>query len=409
MKNIILLLLLLILSISCMPSSPAPTLPNDSNPQTLWPGAKKPSNNQRDWSDILPEVQDTVVLIISHLPKSTVQGSGVLIDKRGYIVTNWHVVKDAYAIDVFLCKNGLVTNNANNTYSANVVNKDEGSDLAILKINDLTYSTPAATLAKYGAVKLGMRVATLGFPMDAEMQWVQQNTRHSITTTTGIVSAVRQDTGLIQIDASVNPGNSGGPLLNGDGEVIGINTFRLSDTQGLNFAVSIYQESRFIRDSIFLDTPDAGIHLSPPSTPKSLSFNATTFNCVQYGFSIKHPTDWRTKELQPGDIYSVTAIESSPRLLIRGCSPADFVVHNSWSWGSTCTAAEAGQLSEATGVVVADGNTRGRLYTISKRGFTTLCLAVDRPNITLAFLCSANNSTYSENLLKEILMTVSFK
>jgi len=152
-------------------------------------------------------------------------GSGFIIDKEGYIVTNNHVIEDADEIQVKL-KNG-------DEYDAKIVGRDPNTDIALIQIkpkNDL----PVIKLGDSQSLKIGQWVVAIGSPFGLEQ-----------TVTAGIVSAKGRVIGsgpyddFIQTDASINPGNSGGPLLNMDGEVIGINTAIIASGQGIGFAVPI--------------------------------------------------------------------------------------------------------------------------------------------------------------------------
>ncbi|MFL6434671.1 MAG: S1C family serine protease, partial [Nitrososphaeraceae archaeon] len=167
--------------------------------------------------------------------RSTALGSGFVYDNQGHIVTNYHVIDGARRADV--------TFTDGNTYSANVVGRDRYSDLVILQITG-NYSEEKAAiiplpLANSSAVRPGDQVIAIGNPFGL-----------SGTITTGIVSAKGRllpdpDTrfsipDMIQTDAAVNPGNSGGPLLNTKGEVIGMNTAIFSSTgsySGVGFAI----------------------------------------------------------------------------------------------------------------------------------------------------------------------------
>jgi serine protease Do len=156
-------------------------------------------------------------------------GSGIIISSDGYIVTNEHVIDGATEITVIL--------NTGDEYTAQLVGKDTKTDLAVLKIekNDL----PAATLGDSTTVQAGELAVAIGNPLGQEFAG---------TVTAGVVSAVNRTMtvdgktyNLIQTDAAINPGNSGGALVNQYGEVIGINTIKLSTTgvEGIGFAISI--------------------------------------------------------------------------------------------------------------------------------------------------------------------------
>ncbi len=149
-------------------------------------------------------------------------GSGFIISKDGYIVTNNHVIKDADQIKVIL--------HDKTEYDAKVIGTDPMTDLALIKIKG-----EALVPLKFGSstqTKVGSWVVAIGSPFGLEQ-----------TVTAGIVSAKGRILGsgpyddFIQTDASINPGNSGGPLLNLDGEVIGINTAIIRSGQGIGFAI----------------------------------------------------------------------------------------------------------------------------------------------------------------------------
>ena len=153
-------------------------------------------------------------------------GSGVIVDKRGYILTNNHVVEQADEIEVRLSDK--------RKFSATVVGKDPKTDLAVIKI-DAPDDLPVAKLGDSTKIRIGEWAIAIGSPFGLDQ-----------TVTVGVISAVgRSDVGIatyedfIQTDASINPGNSGGPLLNLYGEVIGINTAIVASGQGIGFAIPI--------------------------------------------------------------------------------------------------------------------------------------------------------------------------
>lgn len=161
-------------------------------------------------------------------------GSGVIIDGAGFILTNYHVVRDATEIDVFLPDG--------RGFRGQVVGKDPLSDLAIIKVE--ANSLPVAAMGDSAGLRVGQQVIAIGNPFGFDY-----------TVTTGIVSALGREllldpTGanplqnMIQTDAAINPGNSGGPLVNLEGQVIGINTAVVRqvqgfEAQGLGFAIPI--------------------------------------------------------------------------------------------------------------------------------------------------------------------------
>jgi serine protease Do len=157
-------------------------------------------------------------------------GSGVIVDAKGYIVTNRHVVEKADRIRVKLMDDppGVL-------HDAKVIGSDQETDLAVIKIES-DKSLPVAKLGNSESMEVGDWVLAVGSPFGL-----------SETVTAGIVSAKgrnivpnRQFQSFIQTDAAINPGNSGGPLVNMAGEVIGINTAILTDTNayaGVGFAM----------------------------------------------------------------------------------------------------------------------------------------------------------------------------
>src|SRR5712692_2493408 len=157
-------------------------------------------------------------------------GSGVVVDPKGYIVTNRHVVEKADRIRVKLQGDPPAV-----LHDAKVIGTDQETDLAVIKI-DVNHSLPIAKLGNSESMQVGDWVLAVGSPFGLQA-----------TVTAGIVSAKgrnivpnRQFQSFIQTDAAINPGNSGGPLVNMDGEVIGINTAILTDTNayaGVGFAL----------------------------------------------------------------------------------------------------------------------------------------------------------------------------
>ncbi|MCG8551875.1 MAG: Do family serine endopeptidase [Desulfobacterales bacterium] len=149
-------------------------------------------------------------------------GSGFIIDKKGYIVTNNHVIKDADQIKVIL--------HDDQEYDARIIGADPVTDLALIKIDAKNLKPLEFGYSK--DAKVGSWVVAIGSPFGLEQ-----------TVTAGIVSAKGRVIGsgpyddYIQTDASINPGNSGGPLLNMDGEVVGINTAIIKSGQGIGFAI----------------------------------------------------------------------------------------------------------------------------------------------------------------------------
>ncbi len=231
------------------------------------------STEERQNIDVYGRLNEAVVNITTEIvavnwfmepvPQDGGSGSGSIIDSRGYVLTNNHVVKGAYK---------LYVNLADGTrYEAKVVGTDPESDLAVIKFTPprgVTLGT--VPFGDSTNLKVGQRVLAIGNPFGLER-----------TLTVGIVSAlgrpVQEDNStilrdMIQTDASINPGNSGGPLLNTRGEMIGVNTMIYSPSGGsvgVGFAIPVgtakrivpqlIRDGRVVRGSIELD----GVQLFP--------------------------------------------------------------------------------------------------------------------------------------------------
>jgi serine protease Do len=184
-----------------------------------------------DWSGVYEKNIPSVVSISCELPRGSSAGTGVVLSRDGYIVTNAHVVEDAIQVTVLLSDNRI--------FEAVIVGADEVSDLAVLHI-DAEDLIPA----KFGdssSLQVGEAVVAIGDPLGIEFRG---------TMTDGIISAINRDMTLegrtmtlIQTNAALNSGNSGGPLINRHGLVIGINTMKISafvdkaGVEGLGFAI----------------------------------------------------------------------------------------------------------------------------------------------------------------------------
>ena len=162
---------------------------------------------------------------IPHEYKQNGLGTGFIISKDGFIVTNNHVVAEADKIKVVL--------KDKREFDAKVVGRDPQTDLALIKI-DAKEDLPTVRMGSSSKLQVGQWVVAIGSPFGLEQ-----------TVTAGIVSAKGRVIGsgpyddFIQTDASINPGNSGGPLINMKGEVVGINTAIIAGGQGIGFAIPI--------------------------------------------------------------------------------------------------------------------------------------------------------------------------
>ena len=194
--------------------------------------AKAKSGEAADWSVVAKEVSDSVVSIDVATSDGSAKGSGAIISDKGYIVTNNHVISGAKQIQVTLA-NGTI-------YSAQIVGTDATTDLAVIKLDNPPSNLKAAKFADSDNLAVGESVMAIGNPLG-----------YDDTATVGIVSALNRPvtvaddnnndivTNAVQIDAAVNPGNSGGPTFNAAGQVIGINSSIASTTTSSGTAGSI--------------------------------------------------------------------------------------------------------------------------------------------------------------------------
>ena len=187
---------------------------------------KKASSNSR-WPFTTEENQR---------PRVSGMGTGVIIDGRGYILTNQHVVDKVQGIEVHLLDGS--------SYPAQVLQQDVAMDLAILKV-EAGKPLPAVAVGSSADLEVGEEVITIGNAFGYEN-----------TVSVGIVSALNRNVtlsdeqvyrNLIQTDACINPGNSGGPLINIDGELVGINVAVRAGAQGIGFALPIDEVKRVAR------------------------------------------------------------------------------------------------------------------------------------------------------------------
>lgn len=170
-------------------------------------------------SDFTAIVDDVINSVVSVIAGST-QGSGAVISANGYIVTNYHVVQGASSIKVLTYSGQL--------HDAAFIGAETTTDLAVLKVNA---NLPKLDFADSDSVKVGEKVIALGNPGGFDF-----------SVTEGIISAVHRTgpNGLsiyLQTDVPVNPGNSGGPLVNKNGKIVGINNFKITGFESLAFAI----------------------------------------------------------------------------------------------------------------------------------------------------------------------------
>jgi S1-C subfamily serine protease len=166
-------------------------------------------------------------------------GSGVIIDEKGYILTNNHVIDDAERLKVTFTDGRVLR--------GKVVGSDEATDLAVIKV-EAEEPLPAAELGNSDDLKVGQIVLAIGNPFGltggpAVTAGIVSSLNRSIQARSGVLD-------LIQTDAAINPGNSGGPLVNTKGHVVAINTANMPYAQGIGFAVPVNTAKSILKELI---------------------------------------------------------------------------------------------------------------------------------------------------------------
>ena len=226
-------------------------------------------------------------------------GTGVIISDNGFILSNSHVTGEKHSI----C---YVTLDTGTTYDGKVVWADSNLDLSITKIN--TKGLNHVNFGDSSSIRVGETVYAIGNPIGFEFRR---------TVTSGIISATNRTikieengtqsymSDLIQTDATINPGNSGGPLILANGDVIGINTVKISSAEGIGFAVPINVVKRIIKsyeDTGEFDEAYIGIYAYDKEVIPYLSLHSTPFDRGIYVAQITPNGPASKTELKEGDI-----------------------------------------------------------------------------------------------------------
>ena len=294
-----------LIPIEISPTEAAETVP----PMTLTPGTASveniPEAGAMSLQDIYQQNIPSVVSILCEGRGGSSTGTGVILSEEGYIVTNAHVVEGAADITVQLTDDRL--------FHADVVGSDEISDLAVLFIQ--ADSLVPASFGDSEALRVGDTVVAIGDPLGVEFRG---------TYTNGIVSAINRDVAiegrtmtLIQTNAALNSGNSGGPLINCYGQVIGINTMKISTftnrtgVEGLGFAIpsTTVQDivSQLIEQGYVSGRPTLGI------TGESLS--------LFYQHYYRLPAGLYITAVEPGTSAYAKGVESGDILISLNGTP----------------------------------------------------------------------------------------
>ena len=241
--------------------APAPDSSSSASAgQTAEPVA--PARSATDVSDLYERVSPGVVSVDVRTGTGGGTGSGFVLDRKGYILTNDHVVQDAESVRVRFPEGGPI--------SAKVVGTDESTDLALLKIDPSAHKLTPLTLGRSAALKVGQSAIAIGSPY-----------RLQGTLTTGVISALGRSItapnnfpidNVVQTDAAINPGNSGGPLLDASGRVVGVNAQIATNTganDGVGFAIPIDTAKGVLpqlKTGKAIKRPYLGVSTSDPDT-----------------------------------------------------------------------------------------------------------------------------------------------
>lgn len=224
-------------------------------------------------------------------------GSGVIFDKKGYIVTNNHVVAGSKEVNVSL-SNGK-------TVSGTVVGTDPATDLAVVKIEG-DDSLPVAQFGNSDALQVGETAIAIGNPLGLEFQG---------SVTVGVISALNrtlddidQRLKLIQTDAAINPGNSGGALVTADGKVVGINSAKIAKegVEGMGFAIPINQAKKII-EQLITNGKVKRAYLGVYAADKDIA--------ARYGYTWEHDKGVLVLKIVPMSPMSLTDIQKGDYIL----------------------------------------------------------------------------------------------
>ena len=211
-----------------VPASPAPT-------SALTPSPAPPTQDTLTAALSVIEVVAMIEPSVVRIETPEGSGSGIIISRTGYVLTNNHVVEGAHLIQITLT--------SGEKYDGIVVARNVDKDLAIVGIIADRTNFAEAVLDSSEAIIIGEEVVAIGYSLGLEGQ---------VTFTKGIISATRKTDGYryIQTDAAINPGNSGGPLVNLKGEIIGVNTAKYvgEGIEGMGLAIAINEAKTLIQN-----------------------------------------------------------------------------------------------------------------------------------------------------------------
>ncbi len=263
------------------------------------------------WFDLLPErfrrkeSEDSP----PRPPDFNGQGSGIIMDAEGHILTNHHVVEGAERIRIRM-RDGR-------QFDAVVRGSDEQSDLAVLQIQKFPADLPVAKLGDSDRVRVGEFAIAIGAPfrLDYSVTYGHVSAKGRNSVVPMALGGALMDQDFLQTDASINPGNSGGPLINIDGEVIGINSMIRGLNSGISFAIPInlareistrlIKEGRFVRSWLGIGIDSLRENESVQALVPGLADGVVVTRIVPSG-----PASGAVPALRPNDV--ITAVDGKP-------------------------------------------------------------------------------------------------
>jgi len=231
---------------------------------------------------VLPSVVNVRVTSVAVGPsgpeQSRGEGSGVVIDRNGIILTNNHVIAGALEVEV-------VFTDGRPAMEGTVIGADPQHDLAVVKVD--AADLHPITVGQSGDLKLGDQVVAIGFPLDLGGPTVTEGIVSGLNRTVRVQaqSGIERLVGLLQTDAAINPGNSGGPLVNALGQLVGINTagVQAGAAENIGFAIAIDEAMPIVRQ----------IMSQPPERRAWLGVSAVTVDSAAVAAQLGVPTDVR--------------------------------------------------------------------------------------------------------------------
>jgi serine protease Do len=309
-------------------------------------------------------------------------GTGFIVSKDGYILTNNHVVADADKVTVTLLDK--------RSFTAKVIGRDPTTDIAVIKIDGT--DLPVAVLGDDNAARVGQWVVAIGNPLGLDF-----------TVTAGIVSAKGRPlqgllrnryeiTDYIQTDAAINPGNSGGPLVNIRGEVIGINSAIASSTgfyAGYGFAIPVTLAKQVMDDLISFgkvrkSVIGVGITNAQPEDAKAAGLDKVTGVLVTtYSFTPESESPAKKAGIEPGDVIisadgKPTDRVSTLQRIVRGHKPGETVTFEVMHFGTKKTLrVKLAEATDAQQVAAADPAPAPEGPASASRRFDKIGIAVE--------------------------------